>query len=144
MLFRSNTGPKDVVWGSDGPKNYLWIVNDASTDKVFRYVLNANGSIVTSTTGADAMVSWILNSVNKAPTGITLDPTQTSGSLWVVDSGTDRIYEYTNARGGTAGTFSPTFYPLSATNTNPQGIADPPPSGNRDGSVSVEIGRAHV
>jgi hypothetical protein len=136
-LGSGNTGPKDVVWGSDSTKNYLWIVNDASTDKVFRYVLNANGSIVTSTTGADAMISWNLNTANKAPTGITLDPTQTSGSLWVVDSGTDRIYEYTNARGNTAGTFSPTFYQLSATNTNPQGIADPPPSGNRDGSVSV-------
>ena len=97
----------------------------------FRYVLNPDGTIVTSTA-----VSWNLDTANAAPTGITLDPSQTSGSLWVVDSGTDRIYEYSNARGATAGTLSAT-YALTTGNTNPQGIADPPPSGNRDGKVSV-------
>ena len=137
VLGSGNTGPKDVVYGSDGTKNYLWIVNDASTDRVFRYVVNSNGSIVTSTTGADAMISWNLNTVNKAPTGITLDPSQASGSLWVVDSGTDTIYEYTNARGTSAGVLSATSYKLSATNTNPQGIADPPPSADGSGSASV-------
>ena len=125
-LGSGNTNPKDLVYGSDGVKRYLWVVNDAATDKVFRYVLNANGSPVTSTTGVDAMISWNLASANKAPTGITLDPAATTGSLWVVDSGTDRIYEYAGARGSTAGSLV-TSYQLAAGNLNPQGIADPPP-----------------
>ncbi|MFN9719798.1 MAG: hypothetical protein ACK58L_13950, partial [Planctomycetota bacterium] len=133
-LGSGNTAAKDVVYGSDGTRNYLWVINDASTDRVFRYVLNADGSIVTSTTGTSAMISWNLNSVNKAPTGITLDPSQTSGSLWIVDSGTDTIYEYGNARGVTAGTLLPTSYKLSSTNTNPQGLADPPAGSESSGS----------
>ena len=141
VLGSGNTGPKDVVYGSDGTKRYLWVVNDASTDKVFRYVLNANGSIITSTTGTDPMVSWNLNSVNKAPTGITLDPSQTGGSLWIVDSGTDTIYEYMNARGTTQGVLSSVSFRLSATNTNPQGIADPPPVRKQINNVNNSVQR---
>ncbi len=127
LLGSGNTAPKDIVYGSDGTNRYLWVVNDAATDRVYRYFVNTNGSIVTSTTGATPMISWALNTANKAPTGVTLDPSKTSGNLWIVDSGTDRIYEYANARGTTVGTLV-TSYALTTGNTNPQGIADPPPS----------------
>ena len=41
-----------------------------------------------------------------SPTGITLDPTAPS-HLWVVDSATDRVYQYDNAVGGTAREVAP-------------------------------------
>jgi hypothetical protein len=69
--------------------------------------------------------SWTLNS-GTSPTGITLDPTNVS-TLWVVDKGTDRVYQYDNAAGLTSGSQSPSrTFALAAGNTNPQGIADPP------------------
>jgi subtilisin family serine protease len=133
LLGTGNTNPKDIVFGKSGTMDCLWVVNDANVDNVFRYVWK-NGSLITATTGTDRMLSWNLNTANKSPTGITLDPSQSLGSLWVVDSGTDRIYEYSDARGTTAGTFVKS-YPLSPGNTNPQGIADPPPSGELKNEV---------
>jgi hypothetical protein len=47
--------------------------------------------------------------------------------LWIVDNGTDRVYQYDNAAGRTSGSQSAsTSFALAAGNTNPQGIADPP------------------
>ena len=89
-LNGSNTNPKDIV--TDG--THLWVVNDATTDKVFKYNTLA-GALVGS--------SWTIDSANKSPTGITLDPSGSSQSLWIVDSGTDRVYEYANARGNSSG-----------------------------------------
>jgi hypothetical protein len=48
-------------------------------------------------------------------------------SLWIVDSGTDWVYQFDNAAGATTGSLSPSAnFGLAAGNTNPQGIADPP------------------
>jgi len=110
-LGSGNNGPKDIV--TDGMS--LWVVNDASTDKVFKY--NLAGVLQSS---------WTLNSANKAPTGITIDPSNGSQDIWIVDSGTDRVYRYANGRTLAAPTLSG-FFVLTAGNTNPQGIADPPP-----------------
>ena len=58
---------------------------------------------------------------------ITLDPTGASQSLWVVDSGTDTVYEYANARSLASGSnvaASATFA-LGSGNTTPQDIFDP-------------------
>ena len=110
-LNSSNTSPKDIV--TDGTN--LWVVNDTSTDKVFKYTLS--GSLVGS---------WTITGAGSSPTGITLDPTS-GGNLWIVDSGTDRVYQFDNAAGRTSGSQSPsTSFALAAGNTNPQGIADPP------------------
>jgi hypothetical protein len=93
----------------------LWVVNDSSTDKVFKY--NLSGSL---------LGSWTITGAGSSPTGITLDPTG-GGTLWIVDSGTDRVYQFDNARGLTSGSLSPSMsFALAAGNTNPQGIADPP------------------
>lgn len=117
-LNSSNTNPKDIV--TDGTS--LWVVNDSTTDKVFKYTLS--GSLVGS--------SWTIDSANKSPTGITLDPSGASQSLWIVDNGTDRVYEYTNARSKSSGSQAANVtFALAAGNTNPQGIADPPPSVSR-------------
>ena len=111
-LNSGNTSPKDIV--TDGVS--LWVVNDSTTDKVFKYTVA--GSLVGS---------WTIDSANKVPTGLTIDPSGASPSIWIVDNGTDRVYEYTNSRSRNSGsqTASATFA-LSAGNTNPQGIADPP------------------
>jgi hypothetical protein len=94
----------------------LWVVNDSTTDKVFKYTLA--GSL---------LGSWTIDAANASPTGITLDPTNVS-HLWIVDNGTDRVYQYDNAAGRTSGSQSAsTSFALAAGNTNPQGIADPPP-----------------
>ena len=110
-LNSSNTNPKDIV--TDGTS--LWVVNDSTTDKVFKYTLS--GSL---------LGSWTITGAGSSPTGITLDPTNVS-NLWIVDSGTDRVYQFDTAAGRTSGSQSPsTSFALAAGNTNPQGIADPP------------------
>ncbi len=106
-----NTSPKDIV--TDGV--HLWVVNDSTTDKVFKYTLS--GSLVGS---------WTITAGGGSPTGITIDPANVS-DIWIVDNGTDRVYQYTAAASRTSGSQSPaTSFALAAGNTNPQGIADPP------------------
>jgi subtilisin family serine protease len=122
LLGTGNTNPTDLVFGSDGTTRSLWVVNSGSTDRVYRYSLGTNGLSATAPT------SWLLNSANSTPTGIALDPSNGSFDIWVVDSGTDRVYRYANARNLTSPTLTSSFA-LAAGNTNPQGIADPPPAG---------------
>jgi hypothetical protein len=96
----------------------LWVVNDSSTDKVFKYSL-----------GGTLVGSWTISSANSKPTGLTIDPAKVS-DIWIVDSGTDRVYQYTAAAGRTSGSQNAAAsFALASGNTNPQGIADPPPSG---------------
>jgi hypothetical protein len=110
-LNSGNGAPKDIV--ADAAN--LWVVNDSSTDKVFKYSLT--GSLAGS---------WTVTGAGTSPTGITLDPAG-GGTLWIVDSGTDRVYQFDNARSRTSGSQSPaTSFALAPGNTNPQGIADPP------------------
>ena len=110
-LKSGNTSPKDIV--TDGVS--LWVVNDSTTDKVFKY-----------TTAGALQGSWTIDAANSKPTGLTIVPSNVS-TIWIVDSGTDRIYQYDNVATRTSGSqTSSTSYALAAGNTNPQGIADPP------------------
>jgi hypothetical protein len=112
-LNSSNRNPKGIV--TDG--TYIWVVNDTSTDKVFKY-----------TTSGALVGSWTIDSANKYPTGLTIDPSNGSQDIWIVDSGTDKVYAYANGRARTSGSQSASaIFALAAGNTNPQGIADPPP-----------------
>ncbi len=108
-LNSSNTNPKDIV--TDGAA--LWTVDDGSrTDRVFKYSLT--GSLVGS---------WTIDSANKAPTGITFDPMNVH-DMWIVDSSTDRIYEYVGAASRTAGSqVATTSLALGTNDKTPQGIA---------------------
>lgn len=81
-LNNGNTGPKDIL--TDGTN--LWVVNDSTTDKVFKYTLS--GSLAGS---------WSITGAGSSPTGITLDPSG-GGILWIVDNGSDRVYQFDNAR----------------------------------------------
>ena len=112
-LNSGNTSPKDIV--TDGVN--LWVVNDSTTDKVFKYT--AAGSLVGS---------WTITTAGAtSPTGITIDPTNVS-NIWIVDSGTDRVYQYNAAATFANGSShaADVAFALAAGNTNPQGIADPP------------------
>ena len=108
-LDNGNKGAKDLV--TDGTS--LWVVNDSTTDKVFKY--NLSGML---------QGSWTINSANSSPTGITIDPSNVSQDIWIVDNGTDRVYRYANGRTLAAPTLTDSFA-LAPGNTNPQGIADP-------------------
>jgi hypothetical protein len=110
-LTGSNADAKDIV--TDGAS--LWVVNDTTTDKVFKY------SVAGSLLG-----SWTIGSVNSKPTGLTIDPANVS-DIWIVDSGTDLVYQYVGAASRISGSqVAASTYALAAGNTNPQGIADPP------------------
>lgn len=107
-----NFNPKGIV--TDGAA--FWVVDDATIDKVFKYTL----------AGA-YLGSWTIDAANKAPTGITLDPTDVR-HLWIVDNRSYRIYQYDNAAGRTFGSQAAALSTaLAAGNINPQDIADPPP-----------------
>ncbi len=130
-LNSGNTNPRDIV--TDG--NYLWVVDDSSTDYVFKYTIAGTfvGSWRISTSGA------------KNPTGITLDPSNPS-AIWIIDSGTDKVYQYDNSVGLTSGNKSAnSSWALAAGNTNPQGIADPPPPAMMASDVLVSTAeKRHV
>jgi hypothetical protein len=113
-LNSGNRSPKDIV--TDGSS--LWVVNDNSTDKVFKY-----------TVAGSLQGSWTITAGGGKPTGITIDPTYVS-DIWIVDSAADRVYQYAGAASRTSGSQSAVSgFALAPGNTNPQGIADPPPSG---------------
>ena len=114
-LNGSNGSPRDIV--TDGAS--LWVVNDAGTNKVFKY-----------TVAGSLLGSWTIDSANSTPTGLTIDPANVS-DIWIVDSATDRVYQYTGAATRTSGSQSAAAsFALAAGNTNPQGIADPPTRSN--------------
>jgi hypothetical protein len=110
-LNSGNTSPKDIVTNG----THLWVVNDSSTNRVFKY-----------TVAGQLVGSWTISGANTTPTGITIDPANVS-DIWIVDSGTDRVYQYAGAAGRTSGSQSPVAsFALASGNSNPQGIADPP------------------
>ncbi|MEJ7592803.1 MAG: S8 family serine peptidase [Planctomycetaceae bacterium] len=117
-LNSGNKDPKDLV--TDGVS--IWVVNDSSTDKVFKYRIS----------DSKLLGSWTITTPGvSSPTGLTIDPTNVR-HIWIVDSGTDRVYQYND----TAILISSGYRSASAVfalangNTNPQGIADPPPASN--------------
>jgi hypothetical protein len=107
-----NTNPQDLV--TDGTS--FWVV-DGSARKVFKYTLSGS-----------ALGSWAIDPGNAHPTGITINPSNVS-DVWVVDSGTLKVYQYTGAAGRTSGSQNAAAtFALAAGDTNPQGLADPPPA----------------
>ena len=96
-------------------------MNDSTTDKVFKY-----------TTAGALVSSWTITTAGAtSPTGITIDPANVS-NIWIVDSGTDRVYQYNAAATFANGSShaADVAFALAVGNTNPQGIADPPAPGS--------------
>jgi len=112
-LNQVNTRPKGLV--TDGTS--MWVVDDSTTDKVFKY--SVSGTFLSS---------WTISSANASPTGITINPGNVS-DIWIVDSSTCRVYQYSGAVGNANGSQqnANVTFGLAPGNTCPQGIADPPP-----------------
>jgi sugar lactone lactonase YvrE len=109
-LSSGDSNPQDLV--TDGTS--FWVV-DGSKLKVFKYTLS--GSL---------LGSWAIDPANAHPTGITINPTNVS-DIWIVDNGTDKVYQYAGAASRTSGSQSAAAtFALNPYDTNPQGIADPP------------------
>jgi hypothetical protein len=102
--------PQDIV--TDGTS--FWVV-DGTALKVFKYTLSGS-----------SLGSWSIDPANAHPTGITINPNNVS-DIWIVDNGTDKVYQYIGAASRTSGSQSAgATFALASGNTNPQGIADPP------------------
>ena len=118
-LNSANRNPTDLV--TDGTS--IWVLNNTSTtDTVFKYRVS-DGAF---------LGSWTITGGGGSPTGITLDPSNASNAtmdMWIVDNSSDRVYQLPGARNTTASSIaaSELFVLASLNNTNPQGIADPPP-----------------
>ncbi len=123
-LASGNRQPRGIT--TDG--THLWIVNSKrSVDEVFKY-----------TVGGTLAGSWTIDAGNSRPRGITIDPSN-PGHLWIVDSGTDRVYQYDNATSRISGSqAADAVFNLAPGNTNPQGIADPPEPGETETSTALE------
>jgi hypothetical protein len=111
-LHKSNTKAEGIT--TDGDR--IWVVdNGKKQDRVYVY----------SQTG-QSLGSWLIDPANAVPTGLTIDPTGASESIWIVDGQQAAVYEYVDAKSAISGsrTAGPVFA-LAAGNTSPQGIADP-------------------
>jgi hypothetical protein len=107
-----NTNPQDIV--TDGTS--IWVV-DGTAHAVYKYTLS--GSL---------LGSWTIDAANAHPTGITINSNNVS-DVWIVDNSTDMVYDYTAAAGRTSGSQNAvSTFSLNPYDTNPQGIADPPPA----------------
>jgi hypothetical protein len=112
-LNSNDSNPQDMV--TDGTS--IWVV-DGTALKVFKYTLS--GSL---------LGSWAIDPINTHPTGITINPSNVS-DIWIVDNGTDKVYQYVGAASRTSGSQNAAaIFALNPYDTNPQGIADPPPAG---------------
>ncbi|MEY3173208.1 MAG: hypothetical protein RLZZ436_1122, partial [Planctomycetota bacterium] len=121
ILNRRNSNATDMVFGSQNGQQFLWILNEASLDHVYRYTLNTAGI-------ATAFSSWQLDITSSSPTGIALDPSNETMDLWIADNTHDRVFRYGNGRTAVAPVIASSFeLAVAAGNTNIQGIADPPP-----------------
>ena len=119
-LSAANGNPQDLA--TDG--RFVWVVQSAGIDKVFVY---------RATTGV-AVGNWTLARANGSPTGITIDPTGRSQSIWVVDGASRRVFEYAAGRARRFGAAAvASAFRIAPNVIDPQGIADPPvsPSGSR-------------
>ena len=109
---KGDPNPENLV--TDGTS--IWVVDDTA-QKVFKYTLS--GSL---------LGSWSIDPRNTQATGIAIDPTDVS-NIWIVDSGTLLVYQYTAAATRTSGSQNAAAtFALAPGDTDPQGIADPPPA----------------
>ena len=129
-LHKDNDHSKGIT--SDGV--HLWVVDDqkGSNDKVYKYTVD--GTFVSS---------WSLDSANKKPRGITIDPTGASDTIWVVDADAKKVFTYDDAKKDAGGTLSATFN-LAAGNTKPEGIADPDANFKAAPRESAEMGQGEL
>jgi outer membrane protein assembly factor BamB len=94
----------------------IWVV-DGGNGKVYKY-----------TVAGSLLGSWATDPANVDPVGITLNPNNPS-DIWIVDGYTLKVYDYTAAASRTSGKQNAAAtFALAPGDTNPWGIADPPPA----------------
>ncbi len=119
---RKNRNAKGIV--TDGSS--IWTVQAANKDKVFKYSMDGT-----------LQGYWTIAGGNTSPTGIAIDPANVS-NIWIVDNASDSVYQYSGAANQTSGTLTAdATFALAAGNTNPQGIADPPPPSAFSGTAAA-------
>ena len=111
LVANGNGTPRGIT--TDG--TYLWVVNDAAVDEVYKYRIEDRA----------LMGSWRIDVDNSQPRGITIDPNNVN-DVWIVDGADNAVYHYSGAASRTSGSQdAQQSFPLAATNTAPEGIADP-------------------
>ncbi len=86
------------------------------------------GRVFVYSRSGQTLGSWATGATDPEPVGITLDPSGGT-DLWTVDGSTRTIDRFAGGLGRRSGTQSFTnSTPLAAGNTDPVGIADPPPA----------------
>jgi hypothetical protein len=120
--------PQDIV--TDGKS--FWVV-DGTRLNVFKYTLTGS-----------SLGSWAIDPADTHPTGITINPSNVS-DVWIVDNGTDKVYQYIGAALRTSGSQNAgATFALAAGDTNPQGIADPPTAGTGIGTAARITGKSDL
>ena len=109
QLDPGNAAPEGLA--TDGTT--LWVINGDKPDRVYVY-----------DTSGEVLGSWSIDLTNTSPTGIAIDPTGASQSIWIVDISKGRVYEYADARSLTSGSqVAETFFALPSANASPHDIA---------------------
>ena len=109
-LNSGNTEGMGIV--TDGTS--FWLVDQNTTDKVFKY--NLSGSL---------LGSWTIDPANKVPTGITINPNNPS-DIWILDYNNASVYRYAAAAGRTSGSLYATSSFYLGSIGAAMDIADPP------------------
>jgi DNA-binding beta-propeller fold protein YncE len=114
-LSKNNSNATGIV--TDGTS--IWVVNSSGTSSaVYKY------SVAGKSQG-----NWTIDPADTSPNGVTINPNSVS-DIWIVDSGTKKVYDYTSAASKTSGSQNAaSSFALAANNINPVGIADPPVEG---------------
>jgi phospholipase/lecithinase/hemolysin len=103
-----NTNPKGIK--SNGVS--VWVVNSATTDRVYKYDLNGT-----------YRGRWNLDVANSNPSGISLS--SDGLDLSIVDATSDKLYRYSGSAARTTGSqASDAVIPLNSANSNVQGVAE--------------------
>ena len=109
-LLSGNATPEGIA--ADGQT--VWVVDGDTPDRVYVYV---------AATGLSDGY-WGIDSGNTSPTGIAIDPYDTTNTIWIVDISRGRVYEYAGARKLHSGAMSATdSFPLTSANAGPHDIA---------------------
>jgi DNA-binding beta-propeller fold protein YncE len=87
LSVSQDNGPTDIFFKPDGTKMYMVGIG---SDRVYSYTLSTPWNITTATYDN---VSFSVSSQDGTPTGIFFQPDGTK--MYMVGSGTDRVYSYT-------------------------------------------------
>ena len=123
------TAENDEGWGLATDGQHVWVLNSNVTDEVFKY-----------TTSGELAGSWLLDSANPLPRGLTIDPANPT-DMWTVDRQNRKVFRYENVVSQNSGAASATsIIRLPAAAKTAQGIAASIVSTDPDGPEEPPAG----